>query len=324
MSKERNDAVGKREKNRRNSAGSNSNILLRRTDGKIAADIAAAISSVTIILLTTFVCVFGISPSDYPDTDTASVAGEDLFSVSVRCDALGIDDTVMTPMTTVGEFIAQNFPTLDDDDRISHPRTNYINDGLILEADKVEKETVKVYGVIPHPTDVTYSRTVPDGVREVIKEGQDGYGYMTVEKTTVNGVLECEKILFYDAECEPVTECVIEGCGGYVVIDGVSRYYSYYRDVTATAYGGEYFTGRQTKSGKTVKTGMIAVDPDMIPLGSSIYIEGMDGFDSYNGYYSAEDTGANINGDRIDVYTGEDIDVAINFGRRSMRVYVFS
>ena len=67
---------------------------------------------------------------------------------------------------------------------------------------------------------------------------------------------------------------------------------------------------------------MIAVDPEVIPLGSRVLIIGDDGFSSYNGVYSAEDTGGFIVGDRIDIYTGSDIDVATAFGRRNMRVYI--
>ena len=68
---------------------------------------------------------------------------------------------------------------------------------------------------------------------------------------------------------------------------------------------------------------MIAVDPDIIALGSSVYIIGKNGYSMFDGFYKAEDTGGLIVGDRIDVYTGGDINVAINFGRRAMRVYIF-
>lgn len=49
-------------------------------------------------------------------------------------------------------------------------------------------------------------------------------------------------------------------------------------------------SGEMPEAGKT-----IAVDPDVIPLGTRVYIDGM-------GEYVAQDTGSAINGNRIDVY----------------------
>ena len=59
----------------------------------------------------------------------------------------------------------------------------------------------------------------------------------------------------------------------------------------------------------------IAVDDDVIPLGSMVYIKGL-------GFRRADDTGSAIKGHRIDVLFpthGE----ALEFGRRNIEVYVF-
>src|SRR4030042_2403273 len=54
-------------------------------------------------------------------------------------------------------------------------------------------------------------------------------------------------------------------------------------------------TDNVTATGKEVRAGIIAVDPDVIPLGTRIEIKNM-------GFFTAEDTGGKIKGNRIDIY----------------------
>ncbi|MBA2173964.1 LysM peptidoglycan-binding domain-containing protein [Halobacillus locisalis] len=61
---------------------------------------------------------------------------------------------------------------------------------------------------------------------------------------------------------------------------------------------------------------VIAVDPNVIPLGSTVYVEGY-------GTAIAGDTGGAINGNRIDVFI-PNRNEALNFGRRSVTVQVLN
>ncbi|WP_380705469.1 3D domain-containing protein [Salinithrix halophila] len=94
-------------------------------------------------------------------------------------------------------------------------------------------------------------------------------------------------------------------------------------DFTLTAYtAGPESTGKKpgdsaygiTSSGAKVADGVtIAVDPEVIPIGSRVYIEGI-------GYRVAQDTGGAIKGKRIDVYIS-DLEQARQFGvKKDMRV----
>jgi len=75
------------------------------------------------------------------------------------------------------------------------------------------------------------------------------------------------------------------------------------------AYGITY-SGTRVKEGRT-----IAVDPEVIPLGSQVYIEGL-------GIRTAEDIGSAIKGNRIDVYM-DDVEEALEFGvKKNVKVYV--
>jgi 3D (Asp-Asp-Asp) domain-containing protein len=80
----------------------------------------------------------------------------------------------------------------------------------------------------------------------------------------------------------------------------------------ATAYSG---TGR-TCLGTRVRHGVVAVDPAVIPLGTTLWVEGY-------GKCVAEDTGGAINGTRIDVGFSDESGVN-NWGVRNVTVKVLS
>lgn len=74
-------------------------------------------------------------------------------------------------------------------------------------------------------------------------------------------------------------------------------------------------TGHRTASGVYPKAGRtVAVDKNVIPLGTMIYVEGY-------GLFVAEDTGGDIKGKRLDVFV-DTKDEAIKLGRKSAKVYL--
>ena len=82
--------------------------------------------------------------------------------------------------------------------------------------------------------------------------------------------------------------------------------------VGATAYCNDpiTFTGVKPKVGRT-----IAVDPNVIPLGSRVYIP------EFNAVFIAEDTGGKIKGNRIDIYM-KDYDTCMEWGIRDITIYI--
>lgn len=88
-------------------------------------------------------------------------------------------------------------------------------------------------------------------------------------------------------------------------------------NVSMTAYSSEQpGIGTRTASGTRVTEGRtIAVDPNVVPIGWWVYIEGL-------GFRRAEDTGGAIKGNKIDVYY-DSLKTALNFGRKhGATVYV--
>ena len=66
------------------------------------------------------------------------------------------------------------------------------------------------------------------------------------------------------------------------------------RTFTARITG--YAHGTRTATGTPVRWGVVAVDPRVIPLGSRLLIDGLDGV------FIAEDTGGGVRGNHIDIY----------------------
>lgn len=85
----------------------------------------------------------------------------------------------------------------------------------------------------------------------------------------------------------------------------------------ATAYttprdGRGGWTGK-TFTGTTPKIGVVAVDPNVIPLGTKLYVDGY-------GECVAEDTGGVIKGKKIDLFM-QDRGTCLDFGRRKVIVH---
>jgi len=93
-------------------------------------------------------------------------------------------------------------------------------------------------------------------------------------------------------------------------------------DIKATAYApGAHDNdqwGDKTFMGTQIRPGIIAVDPNLIPLGSRVYIQYPDG---HGEYAVAEDTGGAIKGNRIDI-AKTSVDKAQDFGIKNVKVFV--
>jgi 3D (Asp-Asp-Asp) domain-containing protein len=87
------------------------------------------------------------------------------------------------------------------------------------------------------------------------------------------------------------------------------------REFSVTAY----CTGTVTQSGARVKAGMVAADPRVLPVGSTVRVDGQGR--AYDGIYTVTDTGRESKGRELDLYL-DDCTEAQQFGRRTMRVAV--
>ena len=154
-------------------------------------------------------------------------------------------------------------------------------------------------------------------------------GYLTGEADGVCGphtVAAIRKFqaangLDVDGVCGNGTYQVLSGGETYVPDGESSDVSSNSRDnsrvlfVSATAYSAQDpGNSTHTAAGTLVRHGVIAVDPNVIPMGTRVFIPGY-------GEAVAEDTGGSIKGNHIDIAFDTHKE-ALTFGRKNLEVYI--
>ena len=99
--------------------------------------------------------------------------------------------------------------------------------------------------------------------------------------------------------------------------NGTNSDYLATHSMSATAYTGHGLTALGLKPVRDPNgLSTVAVDKNVIPLGSKVYVEGY-------GYAIASDTGGAIKGNKIDLYFNT-LEECYSFGRRTVTVHVIS
>lgn len=235
------------------------------------------------------------------------------FPVKVIVD--GVASDVMTVQTTAQGladelgYKAPNYVPLGDSQA-------HLQSGSEVAIARVTSRSVKTYEQ-PVDVQVIHQRddTMRKGEQEVVQEGAAGLIAVQEEILYQDGK-EIKKQIISQNEIKQMVPTIIkEGTRDVVETSrGVVRY----REVLtmeASAYLPGDGDGRGiTASGMVAQRGVVAVDPNVIPLGTRLYIPGY-------GMAIAADTGGAIKGHRIDLLM-DSYGEAMEFGRRSIEVYV--
>lgn len=169
---------------------------------------------------------------------------------------------------------------------------------------------------IPYEVEMRNNDNLPRGRQNVISPGQNGQEKVTYREIKV-GSETVRQELNREVVSEPVPEIVEVGTGNNLNMIETSRGFVRYRSartVEASAYTMAEGSGTGlTSTGVVPYHGVVAVDPDVIPYGTRMYIPGY-------GFAVAADCGGAINGNTIDLFM-EDYGDAISWGRRDVTVY---
>lgn len=250
------------------------------------------------------------------------------FEVKINVDGKSLD--ALTANNGVGDILNEYSIQLGEKDKTQPALDEQILPKDTIDVIRVEEKVVKEAVDIPYRSVITYNDEMETGD---IKKKRDGeYGKKEVEYRIVyeNGVEAIREIINENIIKEPVDEMVEQGPEKYFVASrGQPVRYKKVLVMSATAYDltvescgktpdhPEYGI---TRSGTKARPGVVAVDPKVIPLGTKLYVESLDGWADY-GFASAEDTGGAIKGNKIDLFM-EDPKMVWRFGRRNVRVYI--
>ncbi len=223
--------------------------------------------------------------------------------------------TCNSPIMTVEELLSRIGIEIEGNAGMNVAPDSMIKDGLEITIGVYETEYYTEETDIPFDTVYMPSLTIPKGEKSLVEAGVNGKKTVTHEITSVDGVVVSDSVVSETIESNPVNAVYYKGVGGTVTAeDGTIYSYSYYIDVVATAY----HTGGITATGHVANEEVIAVDPKLIPYGTKMFITGKWG---EIGYRSAEDCG-NFKGKHIDICMEGTREELLQFGRRSMRVYI--
>ena len=244
------------------------------------------------------------------------------------------------PAGTVADALAYLDIKLDKNDVINVDTKTAVSENMsIIISSVTYKEITKTeevaYNTVYQNTDDLYK-----GESSVETQGVNGERTIVIKEKYINGKLDSSKEIKNEITKQPVDEVILNGTKEYV-----SQVYTYSGTVSAnessniltdvngnqvhytrvlTGSGTAYYApaGALTATGRLARYGVVAVDPDIIPYGSILYIVSNDGQVVY-GYAVAGGTGGALWAGTaiVDLYYNT-YDECCQFGRRDVTVYV--
>ena len=251
---------------------------------------------------------------------------------------------ISTTLETVGDLLASYNIIPTETTVLSTSLTSRLYDGMEIKVSELTYGTEVVEESIPH-SEITCAVSWLNEDQTRLVEGNDG-----LQRTTYQVVYEDGKAIRRIVE----DATVIQPANDSVTFVGTSAassihtfsanpaaaaadnstlkllttangdvlHYTSVLSCEATAYTCEGSSWNTTATGTTARVGCIAVDPSIIPLGTKVYIETVDGSFIY-GTATAEDTGGAIKGNIVDLYFDTEAECWA-FGRRACNVYLLA
>jgi 3D (Asp-Asp-Asp) domain-containing protein len=186
------------------------------------------------------------------------------------------------------------------------------DDTCYVKVIRRHEEIITEVEKIPFTQEFKNTMKITKGFTKTIQKGQPGFKEVKYKVIYEEGEEKYRELLSEQTIKSPRPEIILKGERTKVVMaSGRPIHAKEILTMEASAYT---HTGNTTFTGIYPEVGTIAVDPNIIPLGTRLWVEGY-------GYGIAEDTGKAIKGNKIDLFM-ETRRECLFWGRRKVRVYI--
>lgn len=243
--------------------------------------------------------------------------------------------------STVSDLLAQAGYTVDEYDMVEPALDAVISDTAYIDYTNIDYVSGSYTEAIPCTVKTVYSNKIEEGTKTV-KEGTDGEQQVNYTAKVVNGVtvetvidstitlsnpvdgtetIGTKKKVAAVTTSENVKSISTLVPSSAIELDANGNPVNYKKHMTvqATAYT---YTGNKCATGVAPQPGYIAVNPNVIPYGTKMYIKSSDGSYIY-GYAVAADTGSFTKSrpNNVDLFMSSKA-ACTAFGRRNVEIYI--
>lgn len=270
------------------------------------------------------------------DESTAYITIHRAFTVNVTAD--GETTQVSVIGGTAGQALEKAGVEIGANDIVSCDVTEPAFADMDIKVTRVSYEMRANTAEIPFETVYTDNSNLAIGTERVVTEGVAGTRTYFIKEKYIDGELASQELSIDQVTAEPVTQVIERGTAlatpyakmddpsSLKLVNGLPESYTRIISGKSTAYTAGY--NARTASGRAAVIGTVAVNPNVIPYGSELYIVAQDGSRVY-GYAIAADTGLGLMDGTVavDLYFGnmaEHYDDSCRWGAVYVDIYVLS
>ena len=279
-------------------------------------------------------------PANTVLTEGLTVKVLDLLTISIMAD--GEAKELQLAPCTVGEALQKASIALGENDEVTPATTEMIQDQMQIQVGRVTYEERTVTEDLPFEKTTRKDSKMLIGTSELVQEGENGTQDVTYQDKYIDGELVSSEKIDVKVITPAVEQITVKGTmqksistsklknGGHPIseltppadleiVNGAPTSYSKIIRGKAAAYSAK--PTAKTASGRRVKPGYIAVNPEQIPYGTEMWIVSTEGY--VYGYAIAADTGAFIHQGKftVDLFMSTNAECR-QWGARDVIIYI--